>query len=94
MPANDAHAKVATAILKQIPLSQVGSFLNKLSPQNVEDGDKGHGCGLGCSHPSGLDQFAHSSLTAAELKGALTDKAGLSAAIKAQAASLAKGMGG
>jgi hypothetical protein len=86
--------KVAQAMLREIPVSQINSAIGRFNPGKAADGigtGCGGGCGGGCSdasHGVSFDQFGHSGITAAELKSAHADPVALKTALRTEAANM------
>jgi len=75
----------AHAILREIPLAQVGSYLAHLKGQNAIGDACGNGCGSGCGNNCArpVDPFGYTELSVAQLNAIAANKAGLQKAIAA-----------
>jgi hypothetical protein len=89
--------KVAQAMLREIPVSQIGSAVGKFNPGKAGDAAIGTGCGGGCgggcsdaNHGVVFDRFGHSGITAAQLTAAHADPAALKTALKTEATNMIK----
>jgi hypothetical protein len=87
--------KVAQAMLREIPVSQISAAVGRFNPGAAADASGtgcGGGCGGGCSatHGPSFDHFGHSGITAAELKAAHADPVALKAALRTEAANMMK----
>ncbi len=89
-----AHEKVARAILREIPITAIGTFV-----QGFKKGDwaaNGNGCGNACGNNCRdgigqvLDRYGHAELDIKELKTAQRDAAGLQDAIRKEAVRILK----
>jgi len=75
------NAKVAAAVLREVPIGRLSSFLKGIKPgSEVAMGD---GCGGGCGGGAGcIDQFGHTGLSPEAFTNAFRDKATLKTALQ------------
>ncbi len=77
------NSKVAAAVLRQVPIGQMSSFLKGIKPGG--DVAMGDGCGGGCGGGAGcIDQFGHSGISSETFAKALHDKVALTHALQAE----------
>jgi hypothetical protein len=89
-------ARFSKAILREIPLSQVGGYLNRIGSLALSFGQAcGNGCGSGCGNNclAAVDVSGHTELTLQELNEIAADKAGLRSAVLVQIHNLSAGIG-
>jgi len=92
MPVDPKQSRqlVATAVLKQVPLGQLGGFINNLPGVQAS----GHVCGVGCQGAHNpIDEFGHSGLTQEHLSAAVADKAAFKAELVQQATAATQKLG-
>jgi hypothetical protein len=83
--------KVATAMLREVPVHNISSLLAHAGHGGTAMGD---GCGGGCGGGAGcIDKFGHSGLTNEEIQTALKDKAGIATALKRELTTVAGKIG-
>ena len=76
-------SKVAAAVLREIPVGRISSFLKGIKPGGeVAMGD---GCGGGCNGGNScIDQFGHTGIDPEVFGKALRNRAALSTALQAE----------
>jgi len=81
-----AHEKVAAAMIRELPASQIRLFFKNFAPAKFgEDAGNvcGAGCGGGCHDATGVvfDRFGNSGVSAADLQAVKGDMAGFKVAV-------------
>jgi hypothetical protein len=75
-----ARTVFAKAVLREVPLSQLASYIGHLGAGPVAIGDAcGNGCGSGCGNgcARAIDIYGHTELTVNQLNAVLADKLAL-----------------